>query len=180
MRHLPIRAKVTADRVRPPRHGGDNSPGARESDAIFVYPHATVLHLLSTPDGSNVTFFFQITVPGERGFEVRDVGKFVQGERQLLPASEQVVTGMKIGDEKRVELSAEEAFGPYDVSKKKTVPRGELPAETKEGDVLQDHSGKQATVTQMSDTAAVMDYNHPLAGKTLIVKIKILRVDNPS
>jgi FKBP-type peptidyl-prolyl cis-trans isomerase 2 len=131
-------------------------------------------------DGSNVTFFFQITVPGERGFEVRDVGKFVQGEHQLLPALEQVVTGMKTGDEKRVELSAAEAFGPYDVSKKRTVPRGELPAETKEGDVLQDHSGKQATVTQMSDTAAVMDYNHPLAGKTLIVKIKILRVDNPS
>jgi hypothetical protein len=51
LRHLPIRARVTFDRVRPPRLGGDNSPGARESDAIFVYPHATVLHLLSTPDG---------------------------------------------------------------------------------------------------------------------------------
>ena len=131
-------------------------------------------------DGSNVTFFFQITVPGERGFEVRDIGKFVQGEHQLLPSLERVVTGMKTGDEKKVELSADEAFGPYDVSKKKTVPREELPAETKEGDVLADHSGKQATVTQLSDTAAVMDYNHPLAGKPLIVKIKILRVDDPS
>jgi hypothetical protein len=64
-------------------------------------------------DGSNVTFLYQITVPGEAGFEVRDFGQFVQGRHQLLPALERVVTGMKTGDEKKVELSAEEGFGPY-------------------------------------------------------------------
>ncbi len=150
----------------------------------------TCLGLLSQPslaagnpqiiDGSNVTLFYQITVPGERGFEVRDIGKFVQGQHQLLPALERVVTGLKTGDEKRVELSVEEAFGPYDAKKKKTVPKGELPAGTKEGDVLEDHAGKQVTVAQLSDTSAVIDYNHPLAGKPLTVKIKILRVDDPS
>ena len=131
-------------------------------------------------DGSNVTLLFQITVPGERGFEVRDITKFVQGQHQLLPALERVVTGMKSGEEKRVELSAEEAFGPYDGTKKKTVPREELPAGTKEGDILEDRAGKPATVAQLSDTSAVIDYNHPLAGKPLNVKLKILRVDNPS
>ena len=50
-------------------------------------------------DGSNVTFLYQITVPGEAGFEVRDFGQFVQGRHQLLPALERVVTGMKTGDE---------------------------------------------------------------------------------
>ncbi len=131
-------------------------------------------------DGSNVTFFFQLTVPGEQGFEVRDIVKFVQGQHQLLPALERVVTGMKSGDEKKVELSVEEAFGPYDGRKKKTVPRDDLPAQTKEGDVLQDRNGMQATVTQLSETSAVMDYNHPLAGKPLVVKLRILRVDDPS
>jgi FKBP-type peptidyl-prolyl cis-trans isomerase 2 len=131
-------------------------------------------------DGSNVTLMFQITIPGEQGFVVRDIGKFVQGRHELLPALERVVTGMKSGDEKNVELSVEEAFGPYDGRKKKTVPRDELPPQTKEGDVLQDRAGYQATVAQLSDTSAVMDYNHPLAGKPLIVKIRILRVDDPS
>lgn len=131
-------------------------------------------------DGSSVTCFFQITVPGERGYEVRDIGKFVQGQHQLIPALERVVTGMKSGDEKQVDLSADEAFGPYDGKKKKTVPREDLPAEAKEGDVLEDDTGKQATVAQLSDTSAVIDYNHPLAGKPLSVKIRILRVDNPS
>jgi len=131
-------------------------------------------------DGSNVTFFYQITIPGERGFEVRDFGQFVQGQHQLLPALEREVTGMQTGEEKNVELSAQEGFGPYDANKKKTVPRVDLPASTKQGDVLQDREGKQATVTQLSDNSAVMDYNHPLAGKPLRVKIKILRVEDPS
>ena len=63
-------------------------------------------------EGSNVTFFSQITVPGECEF-----GHFVQGRHQLPPALERVVTGMKTGDEKKVELSAEEGFGPYDAKK---------------------------------------------------------------
>jgi len=131
-------------------------------------------------DGSNVTFFYQITVPGECGFELRKLGQFVQGRHQLPPALERVVTGMKTGDEKKVELFAEEGFGPYDAKKRKTVPKSDLPAGTKEGDVLADRTGQEATVTQLSDRSAVMDYNHPLAGKPLSMKITILRVDDPS
>jgi len=131
-------------------------------------------------DGSNVTFFYQITIPGEGGFEVRDFGQFVQGQHQLLPALEREVTGMKAGEEKNVDLSAQEGFGPYDANKKKTVPKTDLPASTKQGDVLEDREGKPATVTQLSDNSAVMDYNHPLAGKPLKVKIRILRVEDPS
>jgi FKBP-type peptidyl-prolyl cis-trans isomerase 2 len=131
-------------------------------------------------DGSNVTAFYQITVPGEYRFEAHALGQFVQGRHKLLPALEQAVTGMKTGDEKKVQLSAEESFGLYDTKKKKTVPKSDLPAGTKEGDILEDRAGQQATVAQLSDRSAVMDYNHPLAGKPIVVKIKILRVDDPS
>ena len=131
-------------------------------------------------DGSNVTALYKITGPGECGPEIRVLSKFVQGQHQLLPAFERAVTGMKTGDEIKVELSAEEGFGPYDSKKMKTVSISELPAWTQEGDVLQDRAGQQATVTQLSDSSAVMDYNHPLAGKPLRMKIRILRVDDPS
>jgi len=130
-------------------------------------------------DGSNVTALYRITGPGECGFEIRVIGQFVQGQHQLLPALERAVTGLKTGDEKKVEISAEEGFGPYDTRKRKTIPKSELPAWTLEGDVLQDRAGQQATVTQLSDSSAVMDYNHPLAGKPLNMKIRILRVDDP-
>ena len=131
-------------------------------------------------DGSNVTALYRITAPGECGLEIRVLGQFVQGQHQLLPSLERMVAGMKSGDEKKVDISAEEGLGPYDVKKKKTVPKSELPAWTQEGDVLQDRTGQQATVTQLSEQSAVMDYNHPLAGKPLNMKIRILRVDDPS
>jgi FKBP-type peptidyl-prolyl cis-trans isomerase 2 len=131
-------------------------------------------------DGSDVTFFYQITLPDESGFEVRKIGKFVQGRHQLPPDFERVVNGMKAGDEKKGELSAEEGFGPYDVEKRKTVPKSDLPAGTKEGDILSDRAGQKAIVIQLSERSAVMDYNHPLAGKPLSMKITILRVDDPS
>lgn len=131
-------------------------------------------------DGSNVTFLYHITFPGEAGVEVKNVGQFVQGRHELLPALEQKVMGMKTGEEKQVELSAEEGFGPYDVNKQKTVPKGDLPPGAKEGDIIKDHAGQPATVTKLSGSSAVMDYNHPFAGKSLVVKLKILRVENPS
>jgi FKBP-type peptidyl-prolyl cis-trans isomerase 2 len=130
-------------------------------------------------DGSSVTVLYHITFQGEAGFEVKDVSRFVQGKHQLLPALEREVTGMKTGEEKKVELSAEEGFGPYDMKKQKTIPRSDLPAGTKEGEVLKDHAGQPATVSQLSDSSAVMDYNHPLAGKPLVVQLKILKVENP-
>lgn len=83
-------------------------------------------------------------------------------------------------DENQVELSAEKGLGPNDGNKGKTIPKGELPAGRKEGGVLEDRAGQQATVTRLSDTSAAMDYHHPLAGKPLRVKIKAVRVDNPS
>jgi FKBP-type peptidyl-prolyl cis-trans isomerase 2 len=131
--------------------------------------------------GSSVTLLIQMTVPGEQWFEVNNVEKFVQGQHQLPPALEQAVSGMKTGDEKKVELSEEEAFGPYDAKKRKTVPREELPAWAREGDRLQDfRTGQQVTVAQLSDSSAVVDYNHPLAGKPIVLKIKVVHVDNPS
>jgi len=131
-------------------------------------------------DGSSVTFLYHITFPGEAGLEVKNVGQFVQGRHELLPALEQEVMGMKTGEEKQVELSAEKGFGPYDSRKQKTVPKSDLPAGTKEGDIIKDHVGQPATVTQLSDSSAVMDYNHPFAGKSLVVKLKILKIENPS
>ena len=131
-------------------------------------------------DGSTVTVFYRITIPGDQGFEARAFGQFVQGQHQVFPTLERDLVGMKEGDEKLVKLSPEEGFGPYDVTKQRTIPRSDLPAGTKKGDVLEDRAGQQATVTQLSTSSAVVDYNHPLAGKHLRLKIRILRVDDPS
>ncbi len=129
-------------------------------------------------DGSKVTVLYQITVPGDERFELRDLSQFVQGQHQMLPALEQAVSGMKRGDKTEVKLSEDQAFGSYDSSKKTVVPTRELPSGAKTGDIIEDRKTvKQATITQMSETDAVMDYNHPLAGKPLLVSLTILEVE---
>ena len=129
-------------------------------------------------EGSKVTFVYQITAPGSAPVTATD--EFVQGRHQILPALERQMAGMKPGEEKRVDLTVEEGFGPYDDRKHTRVPRSELPPGVKEGTFVEDSERHVATVTELSSNAAVLDYNHPLAGKPIFVQIKILKVENPS
>ncbi|HSQ92161.1 MAG TPA: FKBP-type peptidyl-prolyl cis-trans isomerase, partial [Nitrospiraceae bacterium] len=108
-----------------------------------------------------------------------NVSEFVQGRHEVFPALEREVVGMKPGEEKKVTLSPEEAFGPHDDRKTLKIPKQLLPLGTKAGDVLRNDAGELATVAEVADTLAVLDYNHPLAGKPLVVKLKILKVENP-
>jgi FKBP-type peptidyl-prolyl cis-trans isomerase 2 len=34
-------------------------------------------------------------------------------------------------------------------------------------------------VAEVGDVMAELDYNHPLAGKPIVVQVKILKVENP-
>ena len=127
-------------------------------------------------EGSKVTLMYVISAPG---FSDGDVSEFIQGEHEIFPALEQVIVGMKPQEEKKVELSAAEGFGPHDDRKKLNVPTTQLPLGAKEGDVLQNVNGDLATVEHVTGTMAVLDYNHPLAGKPLLVRVKVLKVENP-
>jgi FKBP-type peptidyl-prolyl cis-trans isomerase 2 len=126
--------------------------------------------------GKKVTIEFSITLPESNEVIPRNVSQYVQGRKELLPALEQALVGMKPGETKRVELAADEAFGPYDEKRKRTVTRTELPQNLTPGTVLRDHEGQPFTVVQVTDNAAVLDYNHPLAGKRLVFDVKVLEV----
>ena len=130
-------------------------------------------------DGSKVTLQYVASVPGSTGIDYGNVSEFIQGRHEIFPALEQQVVGMKPGEEKQVELTPAEGFGPHDDGKKMNIPKTLLPFGTKAGDVLRNNAGALATVAEVADTTAVLDYNHPLAGKPLVVQLKILKVENP-
>lgn len=130
-------------------------------------------------EGSKVTLQYVASVPGSTGIDYGNVSEFVQGRHEIFPVLEQEVVGMKPGEEKQVELSPAEGFGPHDDKKMLNVPKTLLPFGAKEGDIVRNDAGDLATVAEVSDTTAVLDYNHPLAGKPLVVQIKILKVENP-
>ena len=130
-------------------------------------------------EGSKVTLQYVATVPGSTGIDYGNVKEFIQGRHEIFPALEQEVVGMKPGEEKQVELSTKENFGPHDEGKQLIISKTLLPPGAKQGDIVQNGLGELATVAAVGDIAAVLDYNHPLAGKPLIVQLKILKVENP-
>ena len=130
-------------------------------------------------EGSKVTLQYVATVPGSTGIDYGNISEFIQGRHEIFPALEQELVGMKSGEEKQVELSPAEGFGTHDEGKKMSVPKTLLPPGVEEGDVVQNDLGHFATVAEISDRMAVLDYNHPLAGKPLVVQVKILKVENP-
>jgi FKBP-type peptidyl-prolyl cis-trans isomerase SlyD len=109
---------------------------------------------------------------------------YKQGEQQIIPALEKQLTGLHAGDEKKVVLKPEEAYGTVDPSAQAEVAKELLPQESLgvgKHLMARDASGEErpVTVKEVKDKTVVLDLNHPLAGKTLSFDIKVLGVDPP-
>ena len=90
--------------------------------------------------------------------------------------------GMEKDEEKEITLKPEEAYGENKPDLLKKVPRESLP---KDGDpkpgmalFLKTPEGKQfpAKITAVDEKEVTIDLNHPLAGKTLNFKIKVVEI----
>ena len=127
-------------------------------------------------DESVVTFQCVVSVPGLTGTQY-DLSQLVRDQSEIVSVLKQEVMGMKPGEEKTIELTPEEGFGMYDHGKKITVQKTHLPAGVQEGSIVQNAYGDFATVVDIFDASAVLDYNHPLAGKPLVVWLRILTVE---
>ena len=98
----------------------------------------------------------------------------VVGSGHILPALDDAVEGMKAGEEKTVEVSAEDGFGKRDPNLLQMVPMREFKKQgikpqvgmaiTSEG-----HTGIIRTV---SGGRVTVDFNHELAGKNLEYQVK--------
>ncbi len=127
-------------------------------------------------EGTTVLIEYTITVPESRIIIPKNVSQFDPGRHQMLPNLEKALTGMKKGQQKRVDLTSDEAFGPYDESKRAVVSKEQLPPDAKPGTVLTTKEGVPFVVVDTSGPEAQIDFNHPLAGKHVIIDVTILDV----
>ncbi|MCC5811736.1 MAG: FKBP-type peptidyl-prolyl cis-trans isomerase [Ectothiorhodospiraceae bacterium] len=106
-----------------------------------------------------------------------------EGSGELLPALDEALRGIQPGTTQRVELSAEQAYGPRDEDALQTVSLFELPTETRhEGAMLTvgDDAGHylQARVVKIEGEYATLDLNHPLAGQDLVFEVDVLEAED--
>jgi FKBP-type peptidyl-prolyl cis-trans isomerase 2 len=128
-------------------------------------------------EGAKVTIAFTIFVPESNEMIPNNVGEYAPGAHQLIPALEDALMGMKPGERKRVDLQPEQAFGSYDEQKMMRVKRDMLPPAAQPGRVYQTAHGQPFTIVAFKDDTAVVDFNHPLAGKHLVFDVEIVRVE---
>jgi len=104
---------------------------------------------------------------------------FIQGIGQIIPGLENTLYGMEVGNQKTVVIQPEDAYGEYDPESLQEAKKEEfseevpldvgtfLDLEDDEGDVL------SAQIIAAEEDTITLDFNHPLAGKTLTFEITV-------
>jgi len=131
--------------------------------------------------GSTVTLDYKVYVDGQLVDETNPDQPlvYVQGEGQIIPGLEKNLEGLNAGDTKEVVVEPEEAYGEYSEERFMHVPREDLPTdvEPEAGMQLQAMSDNGSmfvgVITDIKPDHVDVDFNHPLAGKTLRFEIQV-------
>ena len=102
------------------------------------------------------------------------------GEGMVIKGFEDALMGMKEGEEKQVKIKPEEGYGmpkdelvkdvPEDFFQGNPVEKGMVIMVTMEGQEV-------PAVVKEAGPKYALDFNHPLAGKVLDFKIKVLKIE---
>ena len=145
---------------------------------------------------SHVTLHYRIAVLDNAGHEVSDFlntfkgnpATVAIGQAQLAPFMEDKLMGLSEGAHESFNLSADQAFGDYNSELRQLVSRallleGNPQVDTfGEGDFVEFAmpNGLRMTGQFMGwsedKAGAVVDFNHPLAGKALRLELKVIGV----
>jgi FKBP-type peptidyl-prolyl cis-trans isomerase SlyD len=139
---------------------------------------------LRVADDLVVTMAYKLSVDGEviEDSESEEGSRieFIQGAGLVLPALEEQLYGLSVGDQKEVTLQPEDGYGLPDPDAFADVPRSEFPTEipVKPGIELQlkDEDGEfqYAVIESVDDQKVRLNFNHQLAGKVLEFSVHIV------
>ena len=108
--------------------------------------------------------------------------QFTIGQKQMIPAFEEAMIDMEIGEKKTIDIPADGAYGQPNDGMIQTLERSMLPdeIELKVGLRLtaQDPEGQPfaVTVAKFDDKSVTLDGNHPLAGEDLTFDVELVEI----
>jgi FKBP-type peptidyl-prolyl cis-trans isomerase SlpA len=104
------------------------------------------------------------------------------GSGELAPMLERCLDGLRVGDRRVFTLAPADGFGPHNPDLVQRIARGELPA----GSTVEVHGliefaapggGRFAGLVREMDAGSVLiDFNHPLAGKTIRFEVEVVGI----
>ncbi|GAP15051.1 FKBP-type peptidyl prolyl cis-trans isomerase/Apo-metallochaperone SlyD [Longilinea arvoryzae] len=131
---------------------------------------------------------YSLTVDGEVVDSSEEGGPiaFLQGRGNIIPGLERELAGMVIGESKSVTVLPADGYGEFEPENLVDVPRSEFPAEipleigTEIQVAMDDGSEDTAIISDIKDDSIQLDFNHPLAGKTLDFQVTITDLRAPT
>jgi FKBP-type peptidyl-prolyl cis-trans isomerase SlpA len=104
------------------------------------------------------------------------------GNGELVPSLEACLEGLAVGEHHTFLLEADQAFGPHSPDLVQRLARADLPAD---GNVevfsMVEFSGPEGMhitglVRELDADSALIDFNHPLAGKPVRFEVEIVGI----
>ena len=113
------------------------------------------------------------------------------GKGEVIPGLEKALTNMKAGERKSVDISCDDAFGPYDTDLAVEIPKDDLPEEIEpelgmelefipeleNGEENEEMEPINFTIIDIRDDSLILDANHPLAGQDMVYEIEVISID---
>lgn len=146
-------------------------------------PCAHAADQAAVADGKTIKLNYTLSVDGKVVDTTKDKEpiEYVQGKHTLLPGLEQKLEGMKAGEHRHIELAPDQGFGQVHPEAVIEVPKERMPeGKIEVGTVLAtqgpDGNPMKAVIKEIKDKSVVLDFNHPLAGKTLQFDIDVVSI----
>ncbi|YCS26973.1 FKBP-type peptidyl-prolyl cis-trans isomerase [Vibrio parahaemolyticus] len=109
--------------------------------------------------------------------------KFVMGDGSLSENFEQCLVGLQSGENKAIELKAQDAFGMpspdhiHHMDRTKFVGEAEVEVGTIMAFSGPDGMEIPGIITEIAGDSVTVDFNHPLAGQDVTFEVEILSVE---
>ena len=135
-----------------------------------------------------ISLGYNLTVDGEvvDSADQSDPLLYLHGYENIVPGLERALTGMKVGESKKVVVKAKDGYGEYQKDALEWISREDFPDEIplEEGVeiLIEDEDGDEvsATIVEVTKEKVQLDFNHPLAGKELHFEVTILDLRLPT
>lgn len=141
-------------------------------------------NLLKVAKDKVVHLDYVLTVEGEIADSTAggDPLPYLHGHQNLIKGLEDELEGMQVGEGKNVEIAPENGYGLVDDNAFMDMERDKFPEDFdfSIGKPLRLNTGDgrivSATIKDVKDDVVVLDFNHPLAGKTLNFEVSISEI----
>jgi FKBP-type peptidyl-prolyl cis-trans isomerase SlyD len=158
-----------------------NGAGGSPASSVNLQPASSVQQ--------GVLVSIEYTLTDEAGKVIEsNVGKepltYIQGAGQIVPGLEKELAGMRVGERKKIQVKPEEGYGLRDPNAVQEIRKDKIPAEAQQvGATLMtqaaDGRSLPMRIQEIREKTVVVDFNHPLAGKTLNFNVKISDLKMP-